>query len=103
DQVARNPILAGLPCKLVMAGPETSDSRRKIEDASIILKAAGFAVETEIAKGEPGTVISETIEREKFDLLVMGAYSHSRLRSLFLGSTTTQMIQSSKVPVVIFR
>ncbi|WP_029618502.1 universal stress protein [Pseudorhizobium marinum] len=103
DQVARNPILAGLPCKLVMAGPETPDNRRKIEDAAIILKGAGFTVETEIGPGEPTTVISETIDREKFDLLVMGAYSHSRLRSLFLGSTTTEMIRSCKVPVVIFR
>jgi Universal stress protein UspA and related nucleotide-binding proteins len=103
DQVARNPILQGLSCKLVMAATDTADNRRKIEDASIILKAAGFPVETEVVQGEPNKVISEMIERDKFDLLVMGAYSHSRLRSLFLGSTTTEMIRSCKVPVAIFR
>lgn len=103
DQVARNPILQGLPCKLVMAATDTAENRRKIEDASIILKAAGFPVETEVVQGEPNKVISEMIERDKFDLLVMGAYSHSRLRSLFLGSTTTEMIRSCKVPVAIFR
>ncbi|MCF6369671.1 universal stress protein [Rhizobium halophilum] len=103
DQVARNPILQGLPCKLVMAAADTAENRRKIEDASIILKAAGFPVETEVVQGEPEKVISEMIERDKFDLLVTGAYSHSRLRSLFLGSTTTEMIRSCKVPVAIIR
>jgi len=103
DQVARNPILSGLPCKLVMAAADTEENRKKIEDASIILKAAGFPVETDVVQGQADKVISEMVEREKFDLLVMGAYSHSRLRSLFLGSTTTEMIRSCKVPVVIFR
>ncbi|HEV7434683.1 MAG TPA: universal stress protein [Pseudorhizobium sp.] len=103
DQVARNPILRGLACKLVMAATDTAENRRKIEDASIILKAAGFPVETEVVQGEPEKVISDMVERDKFDLLVMGAYSHSRLRSLFLGSTTTEMIRSCKVPVAIIR
>ncbi|WP_327787145.1 universal stress protein [Agrobacterium rubi] len=43
------------------------------------------------------------IEREGYDLLIMGAFSHSRLRSLFLGSSTTEMIRSCTVPVVIIR
>ncbi|MFN7023078.1 MAG: universal stress protein [Pseudorhizobium sp.] len=103
DQVARNPILSGLPCKLVMAAADTAENRKKIEDASIILKAAGFPVETDVVQGQADKVIAEMVEREKIDLLVMGAYSHSRLRSLFLGSTTTEMIRSCKVPVVIFR
>lgn len=103
DQVARNPILASLPVKLVMAATDTPEARRKIEDAAVILKAAGYPVETEIMPGQADKVIAQTVERETFDLLVMGAYSHSRLRSLFLGSTTTEMIRSCKVPVVIFR
>lgn len=103
DQVSRSPIVAGLECKLVMAANDTPESRRKIDDAVIILKAAGYAVQSEIIAGQPDKVISDTVEREKFDLLVMGAYSHSRLRSLFIGSTTTEMIRSCKIPVVILR
>jgi len=33
----------------------------------------------------------------------MGAYGHSRIRSLIIGSTTTEMIRSCKVPVALFR
>jgi len=103
DQVSRSSIVAGLECKLVMAASDTAENRRKIDDAAIILKAAGYSVLSEIAAGQPDKVISETVEREQIDLLVMGAYSHSRLRSLFIGSTTTEMIRSCKIPVVILR
>ncbi|MGH6772137.1 MULTISPECIES: universal stress protein [Brucella] len=43
------------------------------------------------------------MDREVFDLLAMGAFSHSRLRNLFIGSTTTETIRSCKVPIIIFR
>ncbi|NTF10731.1 universal stress protein [Agrobacterium rubi] len=103
DQVARNPILSGIPCKLVMAADDTSDNRQKVADGKSALVNAGFSVEAQIIKGETQEVISEVIEREGYDLLIMGAFSHSRLRSLFLGSSTTEMIRSCTVPVVIIR
>jgi len=37
------------------------------------------------------------------DLLLMGAYGHSRIRNLIIGSTTTSMIRSCKIPVLLFR
>lgn len=103
DQVSRSPILDGLGCKVVMAGADTSEDRKKLDDAAIILKAAGYAPEVALVQGAADKVISDMVEKEGFDLLAMGAYSHSRLRSLFIGSTTTEMIRSCKVPVVIFR
>ncbi|KPF59570.1 universal stress protein [Rhizobium sp. AAP116] len=103
DQVSRSPILDGLGCTVVMAGADTSENRKKLDDAAVILKAAGYAPEVALVQGAPDKVISEMVEKEGFNLLAMGAYSHSRLRSLFIGSTTTEMIRSCKVPVVIFR
>lgn len=103
DRVSRSPILAGLDTKLVMAGDDTDENRKKLDDAVVILKAAGFAPEVALVQGAANKVITGIIEQEGYDLLAMGAYSHSRLRSLFLGSTTTEMIRSCKVPVVIFR
>jgi len=103
DQISRSPIFDGLGCKVVMAGADTSENRKKLDDAAVILKSAGYAPETAIVQGSADNVISETVEKEGFGLLAMGAYSHSRLRSLFIGSTTTEMIRSCKVPVVVFR
>lgn len=36
-------------------------------------------------------------------LLVMGAYGHSRLRHLVVGSTTTTLLRWSEVPVLVWR
>ncbi len=103
DQVARSPVLDGLGVKLVTVGSDTPESRKKLEDAAAILKAAGFEAQTAMIDGQTGTAITAIVEQEGYDLLAMGAYSHSRLRSLFIGSTTTEMIRSCKVPIVIFR
>jgi nucleotide-binding universal stress UspA family protein len=43
------------------------------------------------------------VTSEGFDLLVMGAYGHSRIRSLVIGSTTTAMIQAAGIPVLLYR
>jgi nucleotide-binding universal stress UspA family protein len=33
----------------------------------------------------------------------MGAYGHSRVRSLIIGSTTTGMVRSCKIPIALCR
>jgi nucleotide-binding universal stress UspA family protein len=38
---------------------------------------------------------------EAIDLLVMGAYGHSRLRELVLGGVTRQIFQEMTVPVLM--
>jgi nucleotide-binding universal stress UspA family protein len=35
--------------------------------------------------------------------MIMGAYGHSRMRQLFVGSTTTAMIRNSSVPLLLLR
>jgi len=43
------------------------------------------------------------VEREAVGLVVMGAYGHSRLRSLMIGSTTSELIRACKTPIMVFR
>lgn len=103
DHIARSKMFTGLACRLLMVGDERNDSRKKLEDAEALLKAGGLKVSAQIVSGQPDKVIAETVERESFDLLVMGAYSHSRLRTLFIGSTTAEMIRSCLIPTLLFR
>ena len=42
-------------------------------------------------------------QEHAIDLIVMGAYGHSRIRSLILGSTTTQVLRTCQVPVLLLR
>lgn len=101
--LASSPLFKGLEVRLLMAGSETSEGRRQIDAAAATLNSAGISSQAEIVAGEPDTVIAQAIERHAINLLVMGAYGHSRIRSLIIGSTTTEMIRSCLVPVMLFR
>lgn len=103
DHVARDPLFAGLDCRLLMVGPDRAGSRKKLEDAEATLRAGGFEVEASLVPGQADNVIAEAVETDGINLLVMGAYSHSRLRTLFIGSTTAETIRNCLVPILIYR
>lgn len=48
-----------------------------------------------------GSVLLKTCEDVKADLLVMGAYTHSRLRQLFIGGVTRHVLEYAKLPVLL--
>lgn len=103
DHVARSPLFSGLQCRLLTVGPDTEESHKRLNDARAILRGGGYAVDADIIHGQPEMVISHAVESEEIDLLVMGAYGHSRIRSLIIGSTTTEMVRSCKIPIALFR
>ena len=103
EHVARAPMLAGLAVTLVHAGRETPEIVRALDSARATLAAGGIAAETVLRPGEPEQVLAEMTGDGGHDLLVMGAYGHSRMRRLIIGSTTTEMIRSCKVPVLLMR
>lgn len=103
DHIARTPFYAGLEVHVVTVGTATPEVRKGLDDASAMLAAAGITAETSVIAGQPDRALSTFVDEAGFDLLVMGAYGHSRIRSLIIGSTTTEMIRSCKVPVVLIR
>jgi nucleotide-binding universal stress UspA family protein len=103
DRVAASPLLSGLPCHLVMVGAETAEARAKLEQARQTLEQAGFETPAVILPGEPESVLSQYQKGNQIDLLIMGAYGHSRIRQLLIGSTTTAMLRKSEVPVLLLR
>ena len=103
EAVARSPLLAGLPVLLAMAGGETALARRQLDEARRALAAAGFSAETELVEGQPEQVLPALVRSQGAAMLVMGAYGHSRIRQLIVGSTTTTLLRLSEVPVLILR
>jgi len=103
DHIARSELFSGLRCRLLTVGPPTEENSKRLQDAQSILKAGGYAVDAAVVPGQPEVVISQTVESEGIDLLVMGAYGHSRIRNLIIGSTTAEMVRSCRIPVVLFR
>ena len=103
DHVATSPLFAGLPCRLLTVGSDTPEIRDQLARAKSTLEAAGHEVSSEIVQGPPDLLIASAVETDDIGLLVMGAYGHSRIRSLIIGSTTAEMIRLCKIPVVLFR
>ncbi len=48
-------------------------------------------------------VILDVVDEQGADLLIMGAYGHSRIRELVLGSTTHHVITHAAIPVLLVR
>jgi len=76
---------------------------KHLKEAETRLEKAGFEPKCHMLPGVPEDVISRYVEEEGMDMLIMGAYGHSRIRQLLIGSTTTEMIRRCRVPVMLFR
>ena len=50
---------------------------------------------------DAGDLILDRIAEAGIDLLVMGAYGHTRIRELWLGGVTRQMMRNMTVPVLL--
>jgi len=103
DHISRSPLFQGLAVTVVTVGSETPEIKKGLGDAKALLKAAGIDAETRVVPGQPETELGKLVEEEGFGMVVMGAYGHSRIRTLVIGSTTTEMVRSCKVPVVLMR
>ena len=99
--VVGSPLLRGLPCDLVMAGDPTEENRQALDSAAALLKTGGFEAQEFLMQGDPETVSTWEIASNDIDLLVMGAYSHSRFLQFFIGSTTSEIIRRCRVPVIV--
>jgi nucleotide-binding universal stress UspA family protein len=102
DHIAQSPLYQGLEVTVVSVG-EAAQVAAGLANAQARLKAAGIAATTRQVTGQPETALAKLVEDEGFHMLVMGAYGHSRIRSLIIGSTTTEMIRSCKVPIMLLR
>ncbi len=103
DTVAASPLFQGLPMVLVTAGAGSASGNHQRALAQHALTAAGFAATEETLSGEPEEAIAAYLKDCGSALLVIGAYGHSRIRQLIVGSTTSTLLRVSPVPVLVVR
>jgi len=101
--LASSPVFRNFPLHLVMVGPDTNDRWTQLEEAKKILDEAGCEVHLAIRAGDVEKTLHAYQEEHGIDLLVMGAYGHSRIRQFLVGSTTTNMLTNARSPLVILR
>jgi nucleotide-binding universal stress UspA family protein len=103
EMVAASPLFRGLPCHLVMVGADKADAREPLDWARTTLERAGFQVIAGIRSGHVEEVLCGYRTEHAIDLIVMGAYGHSRIREFLVGSTTAKLIRQSRVPLLLLR
>lgn len=96
------PVYTGLPVHIVMAERDNDVRRRALEAAAARL-SGDRDVSTTLEQGKPEAVIAEIVGQTENAVLVMGAYGHSPIRTLIVGSTTTAMIRTIDAPVLLVR
>jgi|TARA_R100000501_G_scaffold1440_2_gene4358 nucleotide-binding universal stress UspA family protein len=102
ERLANSPLFTGLPVHIVMAESEDDRHRKELAAAAETLQG-GRTVETTLRRGKAEEVISAVVADRPGTMLMMGAYGHSPLRALIIGSTTTSLIRSVHVPVLLVR
>jgi len=103
EMLARSPLFQGIPVHVVIVGAETGDHRSQLDWALATLREAGHEAEGAIRAGEVEATLHAYQEEHDIDLLVMGAYGHSRIRHLLVGSTTSEMLRKTHIPVLLLR
>lgn len=103
ERIVASPLLKGLALHVVSAGEPGLERQDALAAAEAKLKAAGFAVTTHIVPGPAERGIPWYADEEDMGLLVMGAFSHSRLRRMVLGSTTAELVRGCKIPALLLK
>lgn len=102
----RSPFLKDIAIDLVYVDEDealSQETQSSLVSAERTLRDAGYQVKTNVIRDEVGDGIANYVANNAIDLLVMGAYGHSAIRHLLIGSTTTDLIRRCKISVLLFR
>ena len=91
----------GVPFEILVVGGANAADR--VGEARAYLDAHAVQVEYVVRDGEPADIIVEYAKERSADLIVMGAYGHSKVRELIVGSTTAATLNAAPCPVLLIR
>ncbi|MFQ5964825.1 MAG: universal stress protein [Candidatus Scalinduaceae bacterium] len=92
-----------LPLTVINACDDNGKGKEIMSEAIGYLRENNITHNTILESGDPVEVISELCEKDSYDLLVMGAYGHSKIRDLILGSTTIRLMRKANYPLLLCR
>ncbi len=105
DYLAAHELFRSLELHLIVCteGHKEEQATERLKAGEEKLHKAGLYPKCQILTGEVETAIADYVKHSAIDLLILGAYGHSRIRELLIGSTTTELLRRCHVPVLCFR
>jgi nucleotide-binding universal stress UspA family protein len=93
----------GLPLTVLHVGKDGAAAERVLDEARRYLATHRVTSEFVQRQGYANEVILATLVEGEHDLLVIGAYGHSRIVEMVLGSTTEYVLRNVSIPVFLCR
>ncbi len=103
QKVLNGGLLHGIDCHLVAIKNNEADLEVKLEHAAAQLTERGLNVTSAFLEGNINEQLVQYQQEHNIGLMVMGAFGHSRLRQLFVGSNTLKMLEKSEIPLIVLR
>ena len=103
EKVAESDLLKGMPAHIVMVAEDDNNHQAQINSAVQRLTEAGFDVTAALIQGAVEPALHQYQRDNDIELLVMGAYGHSRIRQFLVGSNTAKMVRMSDIPILLLR
>lgn len=102
--IARSPLFKGIPIHLLMIGEAGEKNLGLLHAARQELIEQGHTeVDTQLMQGPVEKTLLAYQQQQQLEMIIMGAYGHSRIREFFVGSTTTNLLRLSPVPILLMR
>lgn len=96
-------VTLSLPLTVLTVAKDTESAEPIIEDARKYLGAYEIEATCKVQTGHAPEQIVACIKQDGFDLLFIGAYGHSRILEMVLGSTTEYVLRNSPCAVFLNR
>lgn len=103
EMIANSPLVKGLECHILFASHKTDEAIAHLSWAEQQLNNSGFNVIASIYPGDAENTIIDYCAQQEIQLLAMGAYGHSRIRQFWVGSTTTNLLARTTIPLLLLR
>ena len=80
---------------------ETAVDKNLLNEYQKLLVDKGYKIETRLGFGQPVKSISEIINNEQFDVLVMGTHGHQGFKDVLFGTTVDKLRHKISIPLFI--
>lgn len=103
DMVVSSPLYRGLLCHLVCVSQDDHGGLLLESAANKLKQVPGIKLISQKLSGNPEQALCDYQSQFDIDLTVMGAFSHTRIHDLLLGSFTVKMLSQSHKPLLLLR
>ncbi|MEL0107295.1 MAG: universal stress protein [Rhodospirillaceae bacterium] len=103
---AASPLLRIATKAIVLTAESSKTPASAAQELATYLAWQGITADTQTIQSESGSVGAQLLKagaEAGADIMIMGAYTHSRLRELILGGVTRHMLAEAEIPLIMAR